>query len=110
MLIDSVYGKDKKYYHKVFLEKYHFIEDRETYCSNSDEDHYYEECISLVFETLKKDKIQKTFLSLRLYSSLLKYKKFSNFVARNFHFLKYKKFLQSRFFLFFELRNIPPEI
>ena len=27
MLIDAVYRKDENYYHKVFLEKYYFIED-----------------------------------------------------------------------------------
>ena len=38
----------------MFLEKYCFIEDIETYCSNSDEEYYDEECKNLFLETLKK--------------------------------------------------------
>ena len=45
ILIDSIYRKDKNYYHKVFLQKYYFIEDIEIFCSNSDEKYYDKECI-----------------------------------------------------------------
>ena len=47
ILIDSIYRKDENYHFKVFLEKYFFIEDIEIFCSNSDEEHYGEECINL---------------------------------------------------------------
>ena len=40
ILIDSFYRKDKNYYPKVFLGKYYFIEDKEIFCSNSDEECY----------------------------------------------------------------------
>ena len=54
ILINSIYGKHEKYYRKVFLQKYYFIEDIETFCSNSDEEYYEEECINSILETLKK--------------------------------------------------------
>ena len=53
-MIDSVYRKYENYYTKALLEKYYFIEDIETYFSNSDEEYYDEECINLFLETLKK--------------------------------------------------------
>ena len=39
---------------KCYLEKYYFIEDIEIFCSNSDEEHYDEECLNLFLESLKK--------------------------------------------------------
>ena len=66
-MIDSIYGKDKNYYPKVFLEKYYFIEDKEIFCSSSDGEYYDEECINLLLETLKKqEKISDYFLSFGL--------------------------------------------
>ena len=53
-MIDSIYRKDEQYYPKVFLEKYSFIEDKELYCSNSDDENYDEEYINLFLKTLKK--------------------------------------------------------
>ena len=38
-----MYRKDENYYPKVFLEKYYFIGDIETFCSNFDEEYYDEE-------------------------------------------------------------------
>ena len=38
----------------MFLEKYCLIEDREIFCSNSDEEYYDKECMNLYLETLKK--------------------------------------------------------
>ena len=73
------------------MEKYYFIEDIKIYCSNSDEEHYDEECVNLFLETLKE-------------------KKFFSLGARNFHFPKYKKFFQSRFFLFFKFTKLLLEI
>ena len=58
--------ENENYYPKVFLEKYYFIEDIKIYCSNSDEEHYGEECVNLVLETLK----EKKFLVLELESSI----------------------------------------
>ena len=52
--IDWIYRKDENYYLKVFLEKYYFVEDKEIYCSNSDEEYYNDECINLLLETLTK--------------------------------------------------------
>ena len=54
MLIDLIYREDGNYYPKVFLEKYHFIEDMESYCNNSDEEYRDEECTNLVLQTRKK--------------------------------------------------------
>ena len=53
MLTDSIYRKDETYYPKVFLEKYYFIQDMETFSSNSDEEYYDEKCINLFLETLR---------------------------------------------------------
>ena len=47
-------NKRWKYYRKVFLEKYYFIEDVEIYCSNSDKEYYDEEWINLFLKTLKE--------------------------------------------------------
>ena len=49
-------------------------------------------------------------LFFKLWKFLLKYKKVSNLEARKFYFLKDKAFFQSRFFLFFELGKLLPEI
>ena len=46
--------KDKRYYLKVFLEKYNFIEDIGIHCSNSDEEYYDEKCMNLFSENLEK--------------------------------------------------------
>ena len=54
ILINSIYGKHEKNYHKVFLQKYYFIEDIEIFCIISDEEYYEKECINSVLETLKK--------------------------------------------------------
>ena len=52
--VDWNHRKDENYYLKVFLEKCYFVEDKEIYCSNSDEEYYGEECINLLLETLTK--------------------------------------------------------
>ena len=46
--IDSIYRKDENYYCKVFLDKYHFIEGIEFYCSNSDKEYCGKENINLL--------------------------------------------------------------
>ena len=53
MLIDSIYRKNKNY-PKVISDKYCFIEDIESFCSNSVEEYYDEECVNLFLKTLKK--------------------------------------------------------
>ena len=45
-----------------------------------------------------------------LISFLEKIYEFFKLEARKLHYPKYKKFFQSEFFLFFELRKFPPEI
>ena len=52
--IDTIYRKDKKYYPKVLLEKYYFIEDIEIFCSNSEEEYHNKEFLNLFLKTLKK--------------------------------------------------------
>ena len=49
-----VYEKNKNCYPKVLLEKYHFIEDIEIYCSNHNERYHDEERINLLWEILEK--------------------------------------------------------
>ena len=68
IFIDSIYKKDEKYYPKVFLEKYYFVEDRNfnliLIYSNSDEAYYDEECINLFLETLKSSFLRYKFFKL----------------------------------------------
>ena len=47
----------------MFLEKYYFIENIETYCGNSDREYYDEQYIKLFLETLKNYEV---FFSLGL--------------------------------------------
>ena len=54
ILIDVIYRKDENYYPKVFLEKYYIIEHIEFFCSNSEEQYYDEEYITLFLGTHKK--------------------------------------------------------
>ena len=49
---------------------------------------------------------ERKFLFFQEKYFLRKYKNFFNLGARKFHFLKYKKFFQSEFFLLFELRKL----
>ena len=53
-LIDSIGRKDENCYPEVLWEKYNFIEDIDIYSSNSDQEHYDEECINLFLDTLTK--------------------------------------------------------
>ena len=57
-MIGSIYRKDENYFPKVLLGKYYLIEETEIFCSYSDEEYYYEECIDLFSDLLDQDEFE----------------------------------------------------